>query len=209
MPKPLFIAFEGIDGSGKSTQAKLLAEKLKQEGHKVYVTFEPTSSRIGSIIRDIFNHRQEGDHRTIAGLFVADRLHHLLNSTDGILKKMSDGFTVITDRYYLSSYAYQGAHVPLQWVIQANSLSVDLLKPHIHIFIDISEEECMKRLHSGRNYVELYENLENLKKVRKKYYEAFELVKENEQIVTFDGTLSPEIVSRNIWNHIHELIAKK
>ncbi|MBP9197347.1 MAG: dTMP kinase, partial [Saprospiraceae bacterium] len=101
--KNLFIAFEGIDGSGKSTQVKLLAEYLAQSGHKVYTTFEPTDSRIGVMIRDIFNHRMEGDQRVIAALFAADRLNHLLNSQDGILKKLKEGYTVITDRYYFSS----------------------------------------------------------------------------------------------------------
>ncbi len=208
MPEPLFIAFEGIDGSGKSTQVKLLSEKLKQNGHKVYNTFEPTASPIGSIIRDIFNHRQEADHRTIAGLFVADRLDHLLNTTNGILKKMAEGFTVITDRYYLSSFAYQGSHVPIQWVMQANSLSVELLKPHIHIFIDISEEECMKRLSFGRKYVELYENLENLKNVRNKYHEVFEYVKKTENIEIFDGTQTPEKLAQDIWLKINDLLQK-
>lgn len=100
MKKNLFIAFEGIDGSGKSTQVKLLTDHLIKAGHKVYATFEPTDSPIGSLIRSIFNHKLEADHRVIAGLFVADRLDHLLNKSNGILKKLEEGYTVITDRYY-------------------------------------------------------------------------------------------------------------
>ena len=92
MNKNPFIAFEGIDGCGKSTQVKLLAEKLTGSGHKVYSTFEPTDGPIGSMIRSIFNHKMESDHRIIAGLFVADRLDHLLNRTNGILKKLEEGF---------------------------------------------------------------------------------------------------------------------
>ncbi len=95
MKKNFFIAFEGIDGSGKSTQVKLLTEKLEEAGLKVYTTFEPTDSPVGKIIRDIFNHRMEADHRTIAALFVADRLDHLLNKTNGILKRLDEGYTVI------------------------------------------------------------------------------------------------------------------
>ena len=133
MKKNLFIAFEGIDGSGKSTQVKLLTDSLKKAGHKVYSTFEPTDSPIGSVIRNIFKHRIEADHRVIAGLFVADRLDHLLNKTDGILKKLEEGYTVITDRYYFSSYAYHGTHMSLDWVIEANSLSADLLRPDLNI----------------------------------------------------------------------------
>src|SRR5258708_6607704 len=122
MKRNYFIAFEGIDGSGKSTLIKLLAEKLQQEGHKVYSTFEPTDSFIGKIIRDIFKHKIEADHKTIAALYLADRLEHLLNKKDGLLKKMEDGYTIVTDRYYFSSYAYHGTHMPIDWVIDANSL---------------------------------------------------------------------------------------
>src|ERR1035438_8702458 len=92
MKKNLFIAFEGIDGSGKSTQLKLLADNLINAGYKVYLTCEPTDSAIGTLIRNIFNHKTEADHRVIAGLFVADRIDHLLNKNNGILKKLEEGY---------------------------------------------------------------------------------------------------------------------
>jgi dTMP kinase len=204
--KNLFIAFEGIDGSGKSTQVKLLIEKLTKAGHKVFYTFEPTDSPIGSVIRNIFNHRIEADHRTIAGLFVADRLDHLLNKTNGILKKLDEGYTVITDRYYFSSYAYHGTHMPLDWVIEANSLSADLLRPDLNIYIDISPELSMKRLNKGRSLLELYETTENLIAVRAKYMEAIELLKDKETIFITDGNNTPEIIASDIWNKVFSII---
>src|SRR5258706_14794649 len=158
MKKNLFIAFEGIDGSGKSMQVQLLTESLEKAGHKVYSTFEPTDSRIGSIIKDIFKHKMEADHRVIAGLYVADRLDHLLNKTNGILKKLEEGYTVITDRYYFSSYAYQGTHMSMDWVIAANSLSAGLLRPDLNIYIDVSPEVSMQRLNEGRDMIQLYES---------------------------------------------------
>ncbi|MFP4292908.1 MAG: dTMP kinase [Cyclobacteriaceae bacterium] len=200
--KNLFIAFEGIDGSGKSTQLRLLSEKLKAAGHQVYTTCEPTDSPIGSLIRNIFNHRIEADHRTIAGLFVADRLDHLLNKTNGILKKMEEGYTVITDRYYFSSYAYQGTHVPLDWVVNANAMSADLLKPDLNIYIDISPEVSMDRLRKGRNAMELYETMENLKNVKKVYEEAFELLKYKESIFRTDGHREAEDIANDIWSEV-------
>lgn len=202
MKKNLFIALEGIDGSGKSTQARLLAENLEQAGHQVYSTFEPTDSRIGTIIRDIFNHRMEGDHRTIAGLFVADRLNHLLNSSDGIIRKLADGFTVINDRYYFSSYAYQGAHMDMDWVIQANSLSAGLLRPDLNVFIDISPELSMERLNKGRSSIELYETFENLKNVRDKYFQAFEQLGKDERILIVDGDRSPGEIAAEVWAYL-------
>ncbi|WP_244228408.1 dTMP kinase [Mucilaginibacter kameinonensis] len=156
MKKNLFIALEGIDGSGKSTQVKLLKKKLEGAGLKVYTTCEPTDSPIGKIIRDIFSGRMEADHRTIAGLFVADRLDHLLNKKNGILKMLEEGHTVITDRYYLSSYAYQSPHMDLDWVIQANSLSAELLRPDLNVYIDISAEISVARIAKGRETTELY-----------------------------------------------------
>ena len=202
MKKNLFIAFEGIDGSGKSTQVKLLSEHLQNAGHKIYSTFEPSKSPIGSIIRDIFSHRIEADHRVIAGLFVADRLDHLLNKTNGILKKMEEGYTIITDRYYLSSYAYHGIHMPLEWVIEANSLSAKLLRPDLNIYIDISAEISMSRLIKGRSSMELYETVENLTKVRNKYFEAIERLKLEEHIFITDGDRSPDLIAADIWNQV-------
>src|SRR5438105_1033546 len=172
--KNLFIALEGIDGSGKSTQTKLLTDKLISLGHKVYTTFEPTDSPIGSLIRNILKGRLKADHKTIAGLFVADRLDHLLNEVNGIVEKMEEGYTVVSDRYYFSSYAYQGTHVNMDWVIQANSMSADILRPDINIFIDVSPEVCMHRINNNRSTTELFETLENLKSVRSKFMEAFE-----------------------------------
>jgi dTMP kinase len=202
MKNNLFIAFEGIDGCGKSTQVKLLADNLKKAGHKVYSTSEPTDSPIGSVIRNIFKQRIEADHRVIAGLFVADRLDHLLNKTDGILKKLEDGYTVICDRYYFSSYAYQGVHMSMDWVIEANSLSTALLRPDLNIYIDISPDIGMNRLNNGRSSIELYETRENLTKVRSKYLEAIELLKSRERIFITDGNRSHEEIAAEIWKEV-------
>lgn len=205
MKKILFIAFEGIDGSGKSTQVKLLSDNLTKAGHKVHSTFEPTDGPIGSIIRNIFIHKLEADNRTIAGLFVADRLDHLLNKTTGILKKMEEGYTVITDRYYFSSYVYQGVHMSMDWVIAANSLSADLLRPDLNVYIDIAPEISMTRLSKGRSSMELYETLENLIKVRDKYFEAFEQLKSKEKIFITEGNRFPELIAADIWTEISKI----
>jgi len=209
MKNKLFITLEGIDGCGKSTQVKLLSENLKKAGHKVFSTFEPTDSPIGSVIRNIFKSRIEADHKTIAGLFVADRLDHLLNKTDGILKKLDEGYTVISDRYYFSSYAYQGVHMSLDWVIASNSLSAELLRPDINIYIDIPPEISIKRLNSGRSSIELYETIENLRNVKEKYMEVFKLLKSKENIFITDGDRSPEIIASDIWNEIYKMVVNK
>ena len=204
--KGLFIAFEGIDGSGKSTQVKLLEQYLKEFGHKVYATFEPTDSPIGKIIRDIFNHRIEGDQKVIAALFAADRLNHLLHSENGILTKLNEGYTVITDRYYFSSYAYHSVHgIDMDWIIQANSLSADLLRPDLNIYIDMDPEVSMQRLASGRNNIEMYETLDNLIRVKNKYGEAFEKLKDTEKVFKIDGNRHQAFVSADIIHKISSM----
>jgi dTMP kinase len=148
----------------------------------------------------------EADHRTIAGLFVADRLDHLLNKTNGILKKLEEGYTVICDRYYFSSYAYHGAHMSQQWVIEANSMSADLLKPDLNIYIDIDPEVSLNRISRNRQGVELYETLYNLVKVREMYFEAFENQNKYENIFITQGNRQPEIIAQEIWGEIAKMV---
>ena len=198
--KGKFIAFEGIDGSGKSTQVKRLVQRLKAEGYKVYETFEPTDSPIGSLIRNIMKGRLQATDETIAGLFVADRLDHIQNEVNGLRKKIAEGYIVICDRYCFSSYAYQGIHVPLDWVIQANSLATTMLRPDVHVFLDVTPEVSLDRIRAGRSHVELYETSDILIKVRNKYLEAFELLGDKENIAILDGTKELEVVSEDIWD---------
>jgi len=205
--KNLFIAFEGIDGSGKSTQVQKLSDWLTRQGHRVYTTCEPTDSRIGKMIRDIFNHRMEGDQRVIAALFAADRLNHLLHSQDGIIRKLEEGYTVITDRYYFSSYAYHTVHgIDMDWVIDLNRVSADLLKPDLNIYIDIAPEKSMERLIIGRTTMEMYETLDNLKAVQEKYFEAFQRMKDKENICFIDGSQAEEQVAIDIQSKIRVFI---
>lgn len=201
-----FIALEGIDGSGKSTQVAVLTSRLKAAGHKIYPTFEPTNGPIGSIIRQMFSQRIIGDDKTIAALFVADRLDHLQNPVNGLLKKLEEGFTVITDRYYFSSYAYHGAHMSLDWVIQSNALSADLLRPDLNIFIDIPPQVGFDRVHANRADIEIYETLDNISKVYDTYQTAFERLKEEEKIVSVDGNRSQEEVSDELFGIVSALL---
>lgn len=204
--KNLFIALEGIDGSGKSTQTKLLTEQLSNRGYKVYSTFEPTNNQIGKLIRDILKGNANADHRVIAGLFVADRLDHLLNEEYGIVKKLKEGYTVITDRYLFSSYAYQGAHMNIDWVIQANAMAAEILRPDVNIFIDVAPEVSLHRVHTNRENVELFETLDSLKLVRSKYMEAFEKIGPVENIYSVDGNRSPELIAHDIWQKVQSML---
>lgn len=200
--KGKFIAFEGIDGSGKSTQIQLLSNRLKEIGTYCYTTMEPTDSPIGSLIHQIMTGRIKTDNKVIAGLFVADRLDHLLNEVNGILPKIMEGTTVITDRYYFSSYAYHSVDMPMDWVIQANAQSKEILQPTITIFIDVKPDNAIERIAKNRFHQELFEKKSRLIKVREKYLEAFEKLKDEESFIIIDGNRPQNEIAKDIWNAV-------
>lgn len=206
LKKGLFLAFEGIDGSGKSTQIQLLHKKLQEAGKPVCSTCEPSGGPIGSQLRQILTGRMKADSRVIAALFAADRLDHLLNETDGIAARIEEGVTVLTDRYYFSSYAYHSVDIPMEWVIAANAESRKVLQPDLNIFIDIDAATAMERITRNRFHRELFEKQSLLEKIRNNYLKAFELFKDSEHILIIDGTRTPQEIAEVIWNRIEELI---
>jgi len=102
----LLIAFEGIDGTGKTTQIRLLAEKLTARGHRVVATREPTDGKYGRKIRELFTKRHHVSAQEELDLFIADRKEHV---REVIAPALAAGKIVLTDRYYFSTAAYQGA----------------------------------------------------------------------------------------------------
>lgn len=201
-----FIAFEGIDGAGKSTLIKLLNEKLIQQKIETHITAEPTKNHIGKIIRQILSGEKEGDERTIASLFLADRIDHLTHSEYGIMQYLSAGVNVITDRYYLSSYAYHVPHVSLDWVMEANSICAKVKRPDITFFIDISVDESMNRITNSRAGLEIFETRERITQVRQNYFDAIERVKDEENIVVVNGEQEVEMVFDEIIKHCQGIL---
>lgn len=200
--KGKFIAFEGIDGSGKSTQIQLLGKKLRDRQISHYITMEPTDSPIGSLIHQIMMGRIKTDNKVIAALFVADRLDHLLNDVNGLVSKIDSGVSVLSDRYYFSSYAYNSVDMPMDWVIDANEQSRKILKPTATVFIDISPDVAIERITKNRFHQELFEKKSRLIKVREKYQEAFERMKDSENIIIVDGNRPPEEIANEIWEKV-------
>ena len=142
-----FITFEGIDGSGKSTQARLLADYLSGKGIKVFFTKEPGEGKLGEAIRtEILDRRDiEIDPYAELCLFCADRAQHV---RELILPKLEDGYTVICDRYYDSTLAYQGSGRELDpdlvfRIAMASSLGVE---PDVTFFLSIPVEQALLRL---------------------------------------------------------------
>lgn len=205
----VFIALEGIDGSGKSTQIKMLKEYMQSYGRNVYITREPSDLNIGRMIRKYLTGELKADNRVIAALFVADRLEHILDAENGLLKIKESGSDIITDRYYFSSYAYQSVDMPMEWIINANTEAAKLMKPDATIFIDITPETAMKRINANRENTELFESTERLKATREKYFEAFERLKLSENIIIIDGNGTVEDVHQRIINAINKWTVSK
>ena len=202
MERGKFIAREGIDGSGKSSQIGPLVRRLAGLGVPCRETREPTGGPVGSLIRQIFTGRVTADNRVIAALYAADRIDHLVNEVDGLLSALDQGITVVSDRYYFSSYAYHSVDADMDWVIQANALSAQLLRPTLTVFLDVPVETALARIRENRFVEELFDGEDRLRRTRELYFQAFEHLRDVERVAVVDGTGSQEQVGQRIWEAV-------
>jgi dTMP kinase len=142
--KPLFIVFEGIDGSGKTTQAKMLVDRLAARGVRVLFTAEPSDGPVGVFIKSLKMRAQPEEE---ARLFTEDRQDHLRRT---IIPALEQGITVICDRYVYSSAAYQGARGIDPGSILAQN-SAFALKADVTFLLEVGVEQAMERISSGRS----------------------------------------------------------
>lgn len=198
MTKGKFIVIEGLDGSGKGTQITLLTEALRRMGSKVHRTAEPTDSVTGGLLRDALGGFVQRDAYELSALFLSDRIFHNVNTKNGIRHYLEQGYDVICDRYYYSSFAYQGMDADLSWVMDMNLHCPEILKPDLCIFLDISPAVGEERLSSDRSHREIYENVATQQRVRKRFLEVFDLLKDKENIKIVDAARSVEAVSADI-----------
>ena len=201
-----FIVIEGLDGSGKTTQIRLLRERLRAMGRQVTETAEPTQSATGGLIRDALSGLTPRTGTEIAALFMADRVAHNVHPVSGINALLERGVDVICDRYYYSSLAYQGVVSDPEWVFHINVDCPEIRRPDLCVFLDLDDEECLRRMEAGRAFREIYENENTLLAVRKRYYDAFERLRSRDNIVTVNAARTPEEVAedafaagREIW----------
>lgn len=197
----MFIAIEGLDGAGTTTQAALLADALRRAEHRVHETREPSDGPIGVTIRQALKRRlvtrtgERLDPSAIALLFAADRVDHL---HDEVGPALSSGHIVITDRYVHSSVAYQGSECDVEWVLEINSRAraADLV-----IFLETPVEECLRRI-DARGERDLFEKKSFLEEVVRRYEIAFD--RRPAPVVRIDGTLTVEQVHRGIADAVLE-----
>ena len=191
--KPLLIVFEGLDGSGHSTQASLLKDYL-EEKMPIILTKEPTESIIGGVIKSSLKNEIKISPMTLQILYSADRENHLQKE---VIPAIESGKTVIMDRYILSSYAYGKINCDIDKLKSFNIFR----KPDLTFIIDISPETGIKRIEKSRYTKELFEDLDILKKVRENFKE---MKSEFENVFVIDG----EQEKKEIHMEIRKIIDK-
>jgi dTMP kinase len=201
----LFLVFEGTDGAGTTTQAKLLKNFLVKRGYNVILTSEPSTEFIGTNIRQILNGRiiakdsENIDSRTIALLFAADRLDHLQNVITPSLKK---GYIVISDRYKLSSLVYQGEFTSDEdWVDNINKYARE---PDMTFFIDINGEKAFDRISKNRPSLDIFEKKEFVVRIADKYKEVLNKHKHTKLFIV-DGSLNVNDINKLITKSLNSL----
>ena len=204
--KGIFIAFEGGEGTGKSTQSKLLQKWLEQEGENVVLSREPGGTDLGKDLRKILLGHETGiiSPRAEALLYAADRAHHVFSV---IRPGLDRGDVVITDRYFDSSAAYQGAGRVLNpsEVARISRWATESLYPTLTILIDVPAEIGLGRLQS-RDRLEA-EPTEFHERVRQEFLQI--AMMDPERYFVVDGTQSVEEIHTQIIGRVAELPALK
>ncbi len=193
----MFIVLEGIDGSGKTTQARLLADKLRKNGFDVVLTSEPTDGPMGKKIKKL-KARLSPQEET--ELFTEDRKHHVSNV---IIPAVNAGRIVVSDRYYYSSAAYQGA-LGLDPISIVETNLAFAPKPDVTFFLELSIETALERIIHNRNAcLSPYETMENLKKVKEIYFIVMD-----SSFVNVDAENDIQTVHCRIWSHVIGLMRR-
>ena len=196
-----FITFEGIDGCGKSTQARLLLEHMNTSGVETILVREPGGTNISESIREILLHNssssQMGD-RTESLLMTASRAQL---TQEVIVPNIDKGKFVIADRYSDSTLAYQGGgrNLDIEWLIELNNYATFTLLPDITFFVDIRPEEALRRLDSDKDRIE-GEGIEFQTRVRKTYQILAE--KFNDRYVIIDGYAEKGDIHKKVLNEM-------
>lgn len=199
-----FITFEGIDGCGKSTQARLLLEYMNKSGVETILVREPGGTNISESIREILLHSSSGQmgDRTESLLMTASRAQL---TQEVIIPNMDQGKFVIADRYSDSTLAYQGGgrNLDIEWLIELNNYATFTLLPDITFFVDIRSEEALRRLDSNKDRIE-GEGIEFQARVRKTYHELAERF--NDRYIILDGYGEIDDIHQKVLN---EMIRRK
>ena len=202
-----FIVFEGIDGSGTTTQCKLAAEWLRERSVRVVETFEPTDGAIGKVIRRALSCEMlgcEGEElapELFALLFASDRMDHVNGKIRPALER---GEWVLSDRCYLSSFAYQSVDCDLAWV---RTLNEHVRRADLTLLLDVDAQAAFNRFADERTNHEVFETVEKMTAIRESYLNIADVLRaEGDRIVTIDASPPADDVAERIQTAISELL---
>ncbi len=208
-----FVTFEGGEGAGKSTQIRMLAARLRGEGHDVLETAEPGGTGIGRQIRRVFLDARNENLSAAAELLLVFAAR-AQNVEESIRPALAEGRVVLCDRFTDSTLVYQGAVRGLgaEAVLQVDRIACGGLRPHLTFYLDIDPEPGLARARQ-RNAQDAAnpetrlddQDLDFHRRVREAYLELARA--ESGRIVTIDASAAPEAVAAAIWNRTAEGLA--
>lgn len=207
MARGMFITFEGIEGCGKTTQVELLRKYLTGLGHEVLVTREPGGSPIGEKIRDILLDPGNCGMTALTELLLyeASRAQHVV---DVIRPALESGVTVISDRFYDASTAYQGHARGLgaDTVMELNLIATGGLEPDLTIVLDLPASEGLRRLGRDLDRIES-EAIDFHEKVRNGYIEV--AGKDPERVKVVDSSGAIETTASEVVKIVEDLLPRR
>ena len=192
------IVLEGIDGAGKTTQAERLEAHLLAQGRRVVRTAEPTGFPTGVTLRAALGGKIKKSECEMAALFTEDRIAHNIHPAEGLQALLAEGIDVICDRYYYSTLAYQGHATDYDWVKSMNLLCPEIRKPDLCIYLDLTPEQSLERIRTGRASVEIYENEETLGRVRSAFLRVLADLAATDRIAIVNAYHSPDEIAAEI-----------
>lgn len=185
--KGFFLVFEGLDGSGCSTQTNMLAGYLRKKGLQVVETKEPTNGLIGGLIRSLLKGEWSSSQECLQLLFAADRAYHLERE---IIPALEKNYIVVCDRYILSSLAFGSLDVDINWLRKINSR---FPAPDLTFLLRVSPEECLHRIRKTRFSLQLFEKKPEMERVYENYLKL-----KNDIIVEIDGERAVDDVHADV-----------
>ena len=199
--KGRFIVFEGLDGSGQSTQVKLLKEYFDRQGLAAILTKEPTQwTEAGKKIKDALEGREEIAPLKLQELFCEDRREHLEKEIIPVLK---NGKIVVCDRYFFSTLAFGGINVPIE---KLKILNQDFLYPDMIFYLQVRPEVCVERINQRGKGVKFFEKLEKLKKVAANYAE---LAKKFQGVKVLNGEKKIKEIHQEVLMTVKKLLEEE
>ncbi|GAB3425723.1 dTMP kinase [Flindersiella endophytica] len=167
-----------------------------ERGLSVELTHEPSTGPIGGLIRSTLEGRVVFDASSLALLFAADRVDHLFNTVHGVTSLLAKGRSVVTDRYVLSSLAYQTSQgLPMEWVAQINGRAI---APDVTVFLDTGVEECLARIGRRSSREDLFNQREELQAIDAIYRQVLPREEFTGRLVMIDGRSDVETVAKQV-----------